>query len=255
MIAYSSWCCKYIDDILELALSNPCRAVEWDMNFIPPTLDDMRIEYIKKYISKHQIQIRYHLPYSYVEIAHFNCDIQNYSISVLKQYLKFIHKLGGHYAVLHVGYNQNSNVSVALKNLKEIASYAQQLDICICIENLISGLTIDSNFIVKALSINNVYLCLDTGHADIAGKVNSNYLTTLSGLLYKCKHSHVYLTEVNYNHIAIQSINDIKSIRLLDDLMEYCTWYTMELETLQDQKKQEKLMKQIIDRSNTICPL
>lgn len=252
MIAYSSWCCKYIDDILNLALSNPCKAVEWDMNFIPPTLDDMRIEYIKKFISKYQIQIRYHLPYSYVEIAHFNRDIQNYSMSVLKHYLKFIHKLDGHYAVLHVGYNKNSIISVALANLEEIASYAQQLDIYICIENLISGLTMDSNFIVKALSINNVYLCLDTGHADVVGKINSDYLTTLSGLLYKCKHSHVYLTEENFNHIAFQSINDIKSVRLLDGLMEYCTWYTMELEALQDQKKQEKLIEQIIDKPNFI---
>lgn len=122
-VAYSSLCCKYIDDILLLVSSNNFGSVEWDLNFIPPILSQKRFDYIRNYIVDNKIELRFHLPYSYIEIAHNEKEFQTYSISVIKEYLKFIAKLGSHYAIIHVGVMKVVIVVLLLK----ILSYWQTI--------------------------------------------------------------------------------------------------------------------------------
>ena len=69
ILAFSSLCGKYIDDIFALARKSPYQAIEWDMNFIPPTLSEYRLNQIKQVIYTHGLKVRYHLPYSYIEMA------------------------------------------------------------------------------------------------------------------------------------------------------------------------------------------
>lgn len=245
ILANSSLSCHYIDEVLNLAKLSPDRAVEWDMNYIPPTLSKARCEYIQSFIENNNILLRYHLPYSYLEVAHIDHDIRNYSIITLKKYLDYIHKLNGHCAVLHIGYNECTESQLALQSLIEIAKYAENIGIRICVENLINGLTTDINFLNQALQINNVFLCLDTGHAHVVSQNNDDYCYDLLKLLDKCVHAHVYFTEdCKYNHIAFSDMSSINGSYIINALFSSkCDWYTMELDDKLEQDKQMLMFK------------
>ena len=247
-LAHSSLCCHYIDDILSLAKNSSDRAIEWDMNFIPPSINAKRSESIISDINEYHLNIRYHLPYSFLEIAHTDHDIQKFSILTIKRYLDYIKRIDGHYAVLHVGYDSNSNESIALQSLRNIALYAKDCNVCICIENLIKGLTTNVSFIQQALEIDNVYLCLDTGHAHVVSISQVRYLSTLIKMLEKCVHAHVYYTEdENYNHIPFDDSETVQKSNIIKALLSSkCNWFTMELDKKSKQKSQMRIMRDLI---------
>lgn len=247
-IAFSSLSCKYIDEIFLLAKDNSFKAIEWDMNFIPPTLSQRRLEYIQGYIRDENIHICAHLPYSYIEIAHDDFEFQKYSISVIKEYLKFVSKLESNHAIIHVGTCESSTSSIALRNLEVLSEFASELGIKLCLENLIYGLTSDSNFLCEALKIDNLFFCLDTGHCNVVSKHNTTYIQSIKTIMNKCVHSHVYKTEDEcYNHIPFNSITEIKNSNIMNMLLQSgCNWFTMELDSAEAQLNQESMLERII---------
>lgn len=254
-LALSSLCCHYIDDVLALATSAPDKAIEWDLNYIPPSFSKLRVERIVSTIKNYELDIRYHLPYSFLEIAHVDQTSRHYSILTIKRYLDFISELNGRFAVLHVGYFDGSNDVIALQSLNEVAQYAKHLNISLCIENLIHGLTTKTLFLQKALEIDNIYLCLDTGHAQIVSTTQSDYFSELSKLLNKCVHAHVYLTEDrDYNHVSFANIQDLERNRFILPLFgSSCDWYTMELDNKALQEKQVNIILQYFKQNLDCC--
>lgn len=214
----------------------------------PPSLSKKRFDNVKNYIIDNNLKLRFHLPYSYIEIAHNEKEIQTYSISVIKEYLKFIAALKGHYAIIHVGYYEGSDTSIALKNLELLANYSYDLGIKLCIENLISGLTANPYFLVQALGIKNLFFCFDTGHCSAMSTNNLQYLSTIKNILHKCVHSHVYKTEDNiHNHIPFSSYNEMKSSKIIKMLLESnCNWFTMELDSKYEQFNQKCLLENLL---------
>ncbi len=95
IIALSSLCGKYIDDILDIPTSSGYSAIEWDLNYIPTTLDTYRAQTIKDSIISRSLDVRYHLPYSYIDIGHVDSGIRRYSVETILHNLDFISFMGG----------------------------------------------------------------------------------------------------------------------------------------------------------------
>lgn len=251
-LANSSLCCKYIDDVLMLASQNNFNAIEWDLNYIPPTLSRYRQHTIGETIKQKSIEVRYHLPYSYIEIAHQDDDIRMMSMFTLRQYINFIAQLNGHFAVLHVGYNEGSRANIALDSLKSLADYGERLGVQLCVENLIKGLTTDAHFLGDALEISNVAFCLDTGHADVITSKDSDFFNILYANVGKIYHAHCYKTEDNYyNHIPFSSLDEVKQSRVFSLLLQSeCSWLTMELDRQEDQDWQIQILQTYLNEKN-----
>ncbi|MBQ9314016.1 MAG: sugar phosphate isomerase/epimerase [Clostridia bacterium] len=247
-IAFSSLSCKYIDDILSLAKKNSFKAIEWDMNFIPPTLSSKRLDYIKDFIRDENIYICAHLPYSYIEIAHDDFEFQKYSMFAIREYLKFVAEIGINHAIIHVGVCECSNSIFALKNLEVLAEFAFELGVKLCLENLIYGLTSNSDFLCEALKIEKLFFCLDTGHCDVVSKCDELYIPSVQTIMNKCVHSHVYKTEDRcFNHIPFNSITEIKNSNIMKMLLQSsCDWFTMELDSTKVQLNQKSMLEKII---------
>lgn len=248
-LANSSLCCKYIDDIIMLASQNKFNAIEWDLNYIPPTLDKQRQYYISEKIKYMTIEVRYHLPYSYIEIAHQNDDIRMMSMFTMQQYIKFIAQLKGHYAILHIGYNEGSQEDIALDSLDKLANYSEQMGVQLCIENLVKGLTTDNRFFGTALSIPNVAFCLDTGHADVIVSKDKKFFNVLNANINKICHAHCYKTEDDfYNHISFSNMNEVKKSQIFSLLLKsQCSWLTMELECQEEQNQQMGILNKYLN--------
>lgn len=244
-LANSSLCCKYIDDIIDLAKQNRFRAIEWDLNYIPPTLNKNRQQIMGEKIKRASIEVRYHLPYSYIEIAHEDNEIRKMSILTLRQYINFIARLNGHFAILHIGYNEGSNARIALDSLISLADYAECLGVRLCIENLIKGLTTDADFLCDVFAVSNVALCLDTGHADVVINKNKNFYDVLYANVDKVYHVHCYKTEDDYyNHIPFSDIDELKQSQIFSLVSQsQCHWLTMELERQEDQNDQMQILQ------------
>lgn len=244
-LAFSSLSCKYLDDILSLAKENYYKAIEWDLNFIPPTISKKRLDYITDYIHNESIQISVHLPYSYIEIAHSDLEFQEYSVSVIKEYLKFASKLGSIHAIIHVGACENSNDTIALESLEELSRMAFNCGIKLCLENSIYGLTENGAFLREALRISNLFLCLDTGHCNVVSQNNTSYLQMLQTLMNKCVHSHIYKTEdEKYNHIPFNSLDELIDSKVMNILLKSnCNWFTMELDNYINQVSQKTIVE------------
>lgn len=244
-LANSSLCCKYIDDVIKLATLNEFNAIEWDLNFIPPTLDKQRQYTISEKIKQTSIEVRYHLPYSYNEIAHQDDGIRTMSMLIFKQYINFIAQLNGRYAILHIGYNEGSQANIALESLSYLAEYSKKLNVTLCVENLIKGLTTDLHFLNDVLSIPNVSFCLDIGHADVTFGKDEDFYIFMNSNISKICHVHSYKTENKcYNHIPFSNMDEIKESQIISLLLKSpCFWFTMELERQEDQNKQIQLFK------------
>lgn len=245
-VANSSLACKYIDDIIQIAKRNIDRAVEWDLNFIPYCLNEKRIDFIKKEIEQSSLSMRYHLPYSYIEIAHEDKGIREFSISVLKRNLDFINILDGDTAIVHMGNNGICYEEKGLESLDIISRYASKLGIKICVENLISGLTTKVGFLQKCLEIENIYFCLDVGHANYIAKRDEAFLLNIEKLLPFVQHSHIYhIEDEKFNHLAFTK-DTIRNDTLIKRLITFNSkvWMTMELENIVDQNNQIKILEE-----------
>lgn len=243
VFAYSSLCVKYLDEVVSLALSNKYNAVEWDLNYIPPVLNTSRRDSLLKIIRDSNLHFKYHLPYSFVEIGHPDIKIRNYSINTVLFYLDFIHSLHGEVAIIHVGAQNDCLLRDCLNSLLIIADYANELNIKLCVENLIHGVTTVFDSLLELLSIDNVGLCFDTGHAYVVNQSVKNYIPNILLLLDKVKHSHVYFSEdSSFNHIPFTKKN-LFVTELLKMLFDSsCEWYTMELDIFEEQKQQLDLL-------------
>lgn len=243
IIAKSSLCVKYLDNVLSIAQNDTHRAIEWDLNYIPPTLSIVRKKRLISTIIKNKLKIRYHLPYSFVEIGHSDSSIREFSILVTKQYLDFIHSIQGAFAVIHIGYYEDCTMQKCLAGLQEVAYYAKQLGITLCIENLMQGITTNIEYLVEMLLIDNVFLCLDTGHAYMVNQTNDKYILGLLSMMAKIKHSHVYFSEdSSYNHIPF-SKETLYNSKIMQALAKsQCDWFTMELDNFEEQELQKSIL-------------
>ncbi len=127
--------------------------------------------------------------------------------------------------------------------MKTISTYAKQLQIAICVENLTKGVTTELDNLEALLSIENVFLCLDTGHADVVEKMHPGFCAKLISIVDSAIHSHIYYSEDKYyNHIPFDT-NNIHSSALVDALIDSrCSWFTMELDSIAQQIDQADLL-------------
>ena len=249
-LAFFSTPCNYIDDVLTVVKEE--KYVEWNLNTIPFSIDMKRMTDVRDLISKYG-EVRYHLPYSFWDLGSSNITISNDSHSYYCRLFEMINFLGSDVAVIHIGYSMDANAEMSLKRLENLAKESEKYNIKLCVENLVKGPSSDISFIKKCLDIDNVYFCLDIGHAEFLKKKGKNNIyEEISSIKDKIIHAHVYYVEdSNMNHVPFnkKTILNNKWIDLLCDTD--CTWYTMELDSKKDQGSQKRLLEDYLKHRKT----
>lgn len=251
IISNSSLCCKYIDDILSTASRNKDKAIEWDFNFIPPTLSDSRTAYIKDYVKHQDINICFHLPYSFYEVADEDQQIRKTSIDVLKRHIQYAANISASTtdAVLHVGTTASSKLEIACESLEELSLFANSLGVTLCVENLIYGLTSFPDNLKKILLVEGIKFCFDMGHADVVSHKIPNFIDLMAEDIKNCQHVHAYKTEIDFYHVPFDDYNQLISSSLANTVRDSnCKWVTLEIEDLQQQLLQEQFWRTFVKR-------
>ena len=244
-IAHSTWCCKNIDDAL--AVIEKEKYLEWDLNTLPFSLNAQRMSYVRSFIRDNG-EVRFHLPHSFWDIGASDASIADNSLDYYGRLFETIRYLNAQYAVMHLGVFDGADEDIALENLVILANRANNCGIKLCVENLIHGLSSNMNFIGKCLSVPHVYMCFDTGHAEILRRQEGNTVVeNIVSVKEKIIHAHVYDCEDDsLNHIPFtqQSITTNVWLPLLQTTG--CLWYTMEVDLREEQDEQKKLMEQYL---------
>ena len=98
-----------------------------------------------------------------------------------------------------------------------------------------------------------MFFSFDTGHAKTATKNDKALLSIYKHLLesQKCVHCHLYLSEdEKTNHLAFSSPNELEEVILLEELLSSnCQWLTMELDRLDLQKNQIRILENYCNRN------
>ena len=233
---------KYISEIEKLIKNSNAKYIEWDTNFIPLPIYQDRINFL----NSPKVNFRFHMPYTSIEIAHKNNDIREYSLNLIKEYIKIISNYDCNTIILHIGCNEKFvNRDLGLLCLKNLAKFAKNKGIRICVENQYLGLSSKINFLEECINIDNIYLAFDIGHAKKMCFYQENYLEKFILLHEKIIHLHVYKEEDKYfNHIAIKNKNEINK-ELLSFFSHH--WWTMEIDNFENQINQMKLLKKVFN--------
>lgn len=234
--------CKYIDDAL--ALIKQDHFLEWDLNTLPFSLNTKRMSYVRDFIKAHG-EVRFHLPHGFWDLGVQDENVTSDSYNYYCRLFRMIKFLEASVVVIHVGAASDSDEETAIAGITKLVDEAQKYNVKLCIENLIHGLPSDMSFVKRCLQIEGLYFCLDIGHAECLRRKNGNQIyNDILSVKDKILHAHVYDVEDDtMNHIPFtnETLKTNLWLPLLDSAP--CNWYTMELETQNDQNHQKKLLK------------
>ena len=101
------------------------------------------IEEISKLLKKYNITLGYHAPYRDFNLSSINPHTQRNCINQIKEIIELTRDIGGEYVNIHLGYIPDYYPEIAkakarencLKSVKEIAKFASELEVKLCIEN------------------------------------------------------------------------------------------------------------------------
>lgn len=240
-IALSSRYSNYAEKLLYFAQTNKFEGIEYSI--LSETGKHLKTEYqIMKKLAESDLEIRYHMPYKTIELAHGDSVHAENSVQYFKECIDLINLLGGRYAIVHLGLGyryslQKLNFQHALKNLERVVAYGIKKNITICLENLTFGFTSNPTTFLNILENTGASAAIDIGHV-VSSPVVINGNVTAENFIFEVlpfiKSAHVYDKEVTEKetldtfHTAPQDKEDVLS-RLGVLLQSDCDWWLIEL--------------------------
>lgn len=193
-------------------------------------------------LARSGLEIRYHMPFKKIELAHNDLEHTQESVKHFKECLDVIHHLDGRFVITHLclGYRlalDKMKYEHAAKFLGQIVNYAAQKNISVCLENLTFGFTNTPSVFLDLLKSTGACATVDIGHLVSSPVVTegiitaSDYITELAPYIVT---AHVYDKEVYDKatnkavHIAPQD-KETMMIRLKKLLQSNCNWWLIEL--------------------------
>lgn len=243
--ALSSWVCKYPDEICPTTIRAKFDAVEWDLNYIPIPLSRIRRQELRRSFSEAGIKVRFHLPYSTVDVGSLDSTIRTISRDYLCLNLDLIRSLGGNYAVMHFAANHEPRVP-SLEPLKDVVRYSRSIGIGIAVENLLRGPTSKPRPLGRLVREVGADVALDVGHAcaDVGISRLKEFLAEVAALV---SHVHLYSREDRHrDHIPIESKSD--AVLIASEILRSTSakWWTCEMDTIQACIKTKKTTESAI---------
>lgn len=189
------------------------------------------------------LEIRYHMPFQRVELAHRNEDHARSSLQYFKDCFDFIYEVGGKYVVTHLclGYRfalDKMKYENAVDFLKQAVEYAAEKGITVCLENLTYGFVNTPDAFLKFLSETGACATLDIGHVAASPIVTSGKLSSsdyIARMLPHIRSAHIYdIEKINEKtkrafHVAPLSKDSILSRLRMLLKSENCNWWLIEL--------------------------
>lgn len=172
-------------------------------------------------------------------------DKADEALSIHKKVIDEIVGYGEQVVTVHLNLSKSIpfNTNTAVKNLKELSSYAKDKGITVCLENLKKGPTSYPENIVEWADEAGTMITMDLGHAISSDYVCSGNITVkeMIGMFKpRLQEVHMYAKEED-RHYPITDITDYTVI--IDSLLATeCRWWTIELDDIKEALDTRKLI-------------
>lgn len=188
------------------------------------------------------LEIRYHMPFKKIELAHNDLQHTQESVRYFKECLDVIHHMGGRFVITHLclGYRfdlDKMKYEHAAKFLGQVVNYAAQKNISLCLENLTFGFTNTPSVFLDLIKSTGAHATIDIGHLASSPVVTEGIITAsdfITQLAPYIATAHVYDKEVfdkvkkTATHIAPENKESMMT-RLKTLLQSNCNWWLIEL--------------------------
>ena len=168
-IALSSRYSRSADELLAFVREHDLDGIEYtiwaeDVAALEEEKPTMRV------LAASGVEIRYHLQFRKVELAHRDRDFAAASAVYLKECLDFLHEIGGKSIIMHLclGYRREPemmHLAHAVEFLADVTAHARGLGMEICLENLTFGLVNTPEAFRHILEQTGASATIDIGHA------------------------------------------------------------------------------------------
>lgn len=247
--------CNFMDDtaaLLDFALKNDFGGIDWSFDLAElPGTPNAASSWAQSMRALSPLVIRYHCPFSRVDIGHENPFEQERAAEVFARVIRLIAKAGGSYLTIHVGLGHDNTRTLSwdrtVNTLGELVRYAEKHNVRLCLENLAWGWTAKPNLFEKLVRLSGALVTFDIGHARACEAVRSQAYACedfVSTHADRVANAHVYHDELEgFGHVPPESESDIEE--RLEILVESgCKWWTLEI------REEKGLMqtRQIVDR-------
>jgi sugar phosphate isomerase/epimerase len=231
--------CNFIADVAKLrqtALDHGFSGVDWTFKLEDLPAGEIDESRLHRRISRLQpLEVRYHCAFNGVDLGDANVEKANEAKGIFRKACRLVSRLDGKFMTVHLGLGRNSYDELCWERsvgaLANLVSFAEDLGIRICLENLASGWSSRPELFEKLVRKSNAGVTLDIGHARVSPSVQSQHYDFEDFVAphhERVCNAHVYHEESNDGHTAPERLDDVLDrLQLLRCLP--CDWWVLEL--------------------------
>jgi len=223
--------------LLQFAKTKGLEGIEYSIS--SESAAHLRVEYsTMKKLAASELEIRYHLPFKEIELAHEDPAHAEKSLKYIKECIDMVSVLGGVHVVVHLGLGyQDALHKLSLKNafkyLEQVVVYGRQKEVTVCLENLTFGFTSTPEGFKKLLEKTGAMATVDIGHVVSSPVVEDGKVSPEEFILAVApfiRGAHVYDKEINEHPYHLPPREEAALQSRLQTLMKTdANWWLIEL--------------------------
>lgn len=233
-------CCNFIPNVTELkemAVRYGFDGVEWTFTqqTIPYTQVD-RTTFARNMVRLAPLETRFHCAFEDLDLGHQDAQRGRHAVDSFRHICRVVRDVGGRYLTIHVGtssyHGTRETRHRALAHLGALVSFAGDLGVRVCLENLPCGWTSSPDLLNTLIEDSGAWATLDIGHAQVSSCVASgtcemdDFVGVHSGRFVG---AHIYDEEHEGNHRPPQGVMDIIDRLEVLRRLPHCHWWVLEL--------------------------
>ena len=227
--------CNYLPDprmLRETALALGFEGIDWTLH--PGDLS--RPDELKEAVrAVAPLEVRYHCAFKGVDMGDADVVKAEKAVELFRSACRVVSELEGRYMTVHLGLGRTAMDELlwdrSVETLAELADYARETGIVLCLENLASGWTSRPELFEKLVRKSGAGVTLDIGHAGVSPSVESkrfDFEDFIAPHAYRVHNAHIYHEERDNRHTAPETPEDLwERLTLLSALP--CDWWVLEL--------------------------
>jgi len=263
LIAISNRPFSSVQELIDYCLRKECGGIDYSFPYEARTVADLEGETANvREIVNQGIEIRYHCPFHFMEMAHAEKNKALEALEFFKCCVDFSAGFGGKYMTVHIGLRLKSSEDInpqhAFAHLAELVTYGKSKGVSVCLENLTKGLTNDPHTFMQLIDKTQAGVTFDLGHASACPWVTEHQrsgVDFLNILAPRVANAHVYEIERIHEatgepyHVAPDDLEFIRP--LLSRLMTTtCDWWLIELKVIEQVEHTRTLLKSFLEDSS-----
>ena len=264
-IALSSRYSRSAQELLDFARAHALDGIEYTIR--AESDEELELEKdVMRLLAASELEIRYHLQFFKVELAHADRKTAASSGAYICRVLDFLHGIGGKTVIIHLCLGYRTALEQTCRThgetfLTEVVRHASSLGMEVCLENLTFGLVNTPENFLHFLDVTGAAATIDIGHVASSPCVLTGAISALEyvkAVAPRLRSAHIYDIELPNPETGKFVHHPPMSRECLEERINAlkgspCTWWLIELGDPQDILRTAGFLRDII--RNWIEPL